>query len=48
MDEQMIAAIQSALLFGRRSLALFRRRMALEDKRLIDLQRDGMGAWHFF
>jgi hypothetical protein len=27
---------------------LFRRRMALEDKRLIDLQRDGMGAWHFF
>jgi hypothetical protein len=48
MEEQMIAAIQSAFRFGRRSLALFRRRVALEDKRLIDLQRDGAGAWHFF
>jgi hypothetical protein len=48
MEEQMIAAIQSAFLFGRRSLALFRRRVALEDKRLTDLQRDGTGAWHFF
>jgi hypothetical protein len=48
MEEQMIAAIQSAFLFGRRWLALFRRRAALEDKRLIDSQRDGMGAWHFF
>ena len=48
MEEQMIGAIQSAFLFGRRSLALFRRHVALEDKRLTDLQRDGTGAWHFF
>ena len=44
----MIAAIQSVFVLGRRSLALFRRRVALEDKRLIESQRDGMGAWHFF
>ena len=48
MEEEIIAAIQSAFLFGRRSLALFRRRAALEDKRLIDSQRDSIGAWHFF